>query len=167
MGGAIRVPGNITPAAEFNIFVDPDAAGRVFASGLPMKLVPLDVTEEVLLESGEIEELVRKMEPHLGTFLSDCTSKAVGTMERVKGIAGIYLHDPLAVGVAIDHSIVNTTPLHVDIETRRGMAQGMTLADLRAIRDDLKQPPNMHVALEVAAERFLSFFKERLCPKSL
>jgi purine nucleosidase/pyrimidine-specific ribonucleoside hydrolase len=166
MGGAIRVSGNITPAAEFNILVDPDAAGRVFASGLPMKLVPLDVTEEVLLESREIEELARKMEPHLGTFLSDCTSKAVGNMERVKGIAGIYLHDPLAVGVAIDPSIVNTTPLHVDVETRRGMAQGMTLADLRAIRDDLKQRPNIHVALEVAAERFLSFLKERLCPKS-
>ena len=87
-------------------------------------------------------------------------------MERVKGIAGIYLHDPLAVGVAIDPSMAETTPLHVDVGTRRGMAQGMTLADLRAIRDDLKQPPNMHVALEVAAEQFLSFFKERLCPKS-
>jgi purine nucleosidase/pyrimidine-specific ribonucleoside hydrolase len=166
MGGAIRVPGNITPAAEFNIFVDPDAAGRVFTSGLPMKLVPLDVTEEVLLESGEIEELARKMEPHLGIFLSDCTSKAVEHMERVKGIAGIYLHDPLAVGVTIDPSMAETTPLYVDVETRRGMAQGMTLADLRAIRDDLKQPPNMHVALEVAAEQFLSFSKERLCPKS-
>jgi len=166
MGGGIRVPGNITPAAEFNIFVDPDAAGRVFASGLPMKLVPLDVTEEVLLESAEIEELARKMEPHLGIFLSDCTSKAVEHMERVKGIAGIYLHDPLAVAVAIDPSMVETTPLHVDVDTRRGMAQGMTLADLRAIRNYLKQPPNMHVALEVATERFLSFFKERLCPKS-
>jgi inosine-uridine nucleoside N-ribohydrolase len=166
MGGAFRVPGNITPAAEFNIFVDPHAAGRVFASGLPIKLVPLDVTEKVCLESKEIENLAQAMEPPLGMFLSDSTSKAIKYMQQTKGMAGIYLHDPLAVGVAIRPSMVKTTPLHVDIETRRGITQGMTLADLRAIRDDLKQPPNMHVALEVAAERFLSLFKERLCQRS-
>jgi len=166
MGGAIRVPGNITPAAEFNIFVDPHAANRVFASGLPIKLVPLDVTEKVYLKSKEIENLAQAMEPTLGMFLSDSTSKAMKYMQQTRGMAGIYLHDPLAVGVAIRPSIVKTTPLHVDIETRRGITQGMTLADLRAIRDDLKQPPNMHVALGVAAERFLSFFKERLCQRS-
>jgi inosine-uridine nucleoside N-ribohydrolase len=166
MGGAIRVPGNITPAAEFNIFVDPHAACRVFTSGLPIKLVPLDVTEKVCLESEEIENLARAMGAPLDMFLSDSTSKAMEHMEQVRGMAGIYLHDPLAVGVAIRPSMVRTTPLHVDVETRGGITQGMTLADLRAIRDDLKQPPNIHVALEVAAEQFLSLFKERLCPRS-
>ncbi len=166
MGGAIGVPGNITPAAEFNIFMDPHAASRVFKSGLPIKLVPLDVTEKVCLESREIENLAQSMEPPLGMFLSDSTLKAVEYMEQVKGMSGIYLHDPLAVGVAIRPSMVKTTPLHVDVETRGGITQGMTLADLRTIRDDLKQPPNIHVALEVAAEQFLLLFKERLCPRS-
>jgi purine nucleosidase/pyrimidine-specific ribonucleoside hydrolase len=166
MGGAIRVPGNITPAAEFNIFVDPHAAHRVFKSGLPITLVPLDVTEKVCLESKQIGNLAQAMEEPLGMFLSDSTSKTVEYMERIRGMAGIYLHDPLAVGVAIHPSLVKATPLHVDVETRRGITQGMTLADLRSIRDDLKQSPNIHVALEVAAEQFLSFFKARLCPGS-
>ncbi|NIS63024.1 MAG: nucleoside hydrolase [Proteobacteria bacterium] len=167
MGGAIRVPGNVTPAAEFNIFVDPHAAQRVFKSGLPITLVPLDVTQKVCLESKQMENLAQEMAAPLGMFLSDCTSKAMEHMEQVKGVAGIYLHDPLAVGVAIDPSLVETKPLHVDVEIRSGITQGMTLADLRAIRDDLKQPTNIHVALGVAVEGFLSLFKERLCPRSL
>jgi len=165
MGGAIGVPGNITPAAEFNMFMDPYAAKRVFQSGLPIKLVPLDVTEEVCLEQMEIESLAHAMDEPLDRFLSDVTSKAVEYMKQVRGMAAIHLHDPLAVGVAIDPSMVKTTFLHVDVEKHRGITQGMTLADLRHIQDDLKQPPNLHVALEVAAERFLSFFKERLCPR--
>jgi inosine-uridine nucleoside N-ribohydrolase len=166
MGGAIGVPGNITPAAEFNIFVDPHAAHRVFGSGLPIKLVPLDVTQKVCLESTDTENLAQAMDEPLGRFLCDCTSKAMEYTEQVRGMAAIHLHDPLAVGVAINPSMVTTTPVHVDVETHEGITQGMTLGDLRAIRDDLKQAPNLHVALEVAAERFLSFFKERLCQRS-
>jgi purine nucleosidase/pyrimidine-specific ribonucleoside hydrolase len=166
MGGAIGIPGNVTPAAEFNIFVDPHAAHTVFKSGLPIKLVPLDVTQKVCLESKDIQALAREMEPPLGMFLSHSTSKAVEHMVQVKGIAGIYLHDPLAVGVAIRPDVVKTSPLHVDVETRGGITEGMTLADLRAIREDLKQIPTIDVALEVVAERFLSVFKERLCRKS-
>lgn len=166
MGGAIRVPGNVTPAAEFNIFVDPHAAQHVFRSGLPITLVPLDVTQKVLLEYGQIPNLAREMEPALGMFVSDSTSKAVEHTEKVKGMAGIYLHDPLAVGVSIRPSLVKITPLNVETETRGGITEGMTLADLRTIRDDLKHQPNMGVALEVDAEGFLSLFKERLCPGS-
>lgn len=162
MGGAIGISGNITPAAEFNIFADPPSAHRVFQSGLPIKLVPLDVTEKVRLERREIEVLARAMGGPLGMFLRDTTLKAMEHMRQVRGAASISLHDPLAVGVAIDPSMVTTSLVHVDVETQRGI----TLADLRAIRDDLKKPPNVHVALEVAAERFLSFFKERLCPGS-
>jgi len=167
MGGAISVPGNITPAAEFNIFVDPHAAHRVFHSALPITLVPLDVTEKVSLELREIEGLTQAMEEPLGRFLGDLTARSLQYMRQVRGKAVIYLHDPLAVGVAIDPTIVKTISLHVDVETHRGITQGMTLADIRAIRDDMKRPPNLHVALEVEAERFLSLFKERLCQRSL
>jgi inosine-uridine nucleoside N-ribohydrolase len=167
MGGAITVCGNIRPAAEFNIFVDPHAAQRVFESGLPIKLVPLDVTERVRLGPMEIENLAQNMDEQLGRFLSDATSKAMEYMKQMRRVEIIFLHDPLAVGVAIDASMVETTLLHVDVETHEGITQGMTLADLRAIRDDLKQPPNLHVALEVDTKLFLAFFKERLCPRSL
>jgi inosine-uridine nucleoside N-ribohydrolase len=166
MGGAIRVPGNVTPAAEFNIFVDPHAAYRVFKAGIPITLVPLDVTQKVLLEFGEMANLSREMEPPLGMFVSDTTAKAMEHLEQLKGIAGIYLHDPLAIGVSIRPSLVKVTPLHVQVVTCGGITEGMTLADLRPIRDDLKEQPNIHVALEVDAVGFLSLFKERLCQGS-
>jgi len=165
MGGAIRVSGNITPAAEFNIFVDPHAAQRVFESGLPIKLVPLDVTERVHLGPVEIENLAQEMDEPLGRFLFDATSKTREYMKQMRGVEAILLHDPLAVGVAIDPSMVETALLHVDVETNEGVTQGMTLADLRAIRDDLKQPANLQAALEVDAKLFLAFLKERLCPR--
>ncbi len=167
MGGAVTVCGNIRPAAEFNIFVDPHAAQRVFESGLPIKLVPLDVTERIRLGPMEIENLAQNMDEPLGRFLSDATSKAMEYMKQMRGVEAIFLHDPLAVGVAIDPSMVETILLHIDVETHEGITQGMTLADLRAIRDDLKQPPNLHAALDVDTKLFLAFFKERLCPRSL
>jgi len=166
MGGAIRIPGNITPSAEFNISVDPYAAQRVFQSGLPIKLIPLDVTERVCLDSTEVKDLAQAMPEPLGTFLNDVTEKAMEYMREVRGKAAILLHDPLAVGVAVDPTIVTATSLHVDVETHDGITRGMTLADLRPIRDDLKQSPNLRAALEVASERFLSFFEERLCQRS-
>ena len=166
MGGAIRIPGNVTPGAEFNISVDPYAAQRVFQSGLPIKLIPLDVTERVCLDSTKVKDLAQAMPEPLGTFLNDVTEKAMEYMREVRGKAAILLHDPLAVGVAVDPTIVTTTSLHVDVETHDGITRGMTLADLRPIRDDLKQSPNLRAALEVASERFLSFFEERLCQRS-
>jgi len=166
MGGAIRIPGNVTPGAEFNISVDPYAAQRVFQSGLPIKLIPLDVTERVCLDSTKVKDLAQAMPEPLGTFLNDVTEKAMEYMREVRGKAAILLHDPLAVGVAVDPTIATTTSLHVDVETHDGITRGMTLADLRPIRDDLKQSPNLRAALEVASERFLSFFEERLCQRS-
>jgi len=163
MGGAIRVPGNITPAAEFNISADPYAAQRVFRSGLRITLVPLDVTEKVFLDSQEALSLGRRIGEPIGRFLLDSTSKAMEHMKGVRGIAAIHLHDPLAVGVAIKPSLVKTIPLNVAVETQGGVTHGMTLADLRPIRDDLKQPPNLHAALEVDREGFLQLFTERLC----
>jgi len=166
MGGAIGVPGNITPAAEFNIFTDPHAAHRVFRSGLPMTLVPLDVTEKVCLDSEEIQSLARLMEKPLGGLVRDMTEQSVKYMTEFRGISAIYLHDPLAVGVAIDPMTVKTASLYVDVETSKCITQGTTIADARPITDALKQPPNLDVALEVESARFLQFFKERLCQRS-
>ena len=166
MGGAIGVSGNITPAAEFNIFTDSHAAHRVFHSGLPMTLVPLDVTEKVCLEAAEIQALARAIGEPFGEFMRDITEKSIEYMREARGMSAIYLHDPLAVGVAIQPTMVKAACLHVEVETSRGTTQGMTLADIRAITDDLKQPSNLDVALEVESERFLTFFKERLCQRS-
>jgi len=166
MGGAIKVPGNITPAAEFNIFADPHGAQQVFQSDLSMTLVPLDVTEKVCLTAEDMNQLSRDMDQPLGEFVRHITGHSMDYMSKARGISGIYLHDPLAVGAAIDPMMAATSPLHVAVETGKGITRGMTLADTRAISEHLKQPANLDVALEVNSERFLTFFKERLCRKS-
>ncbi len=165
MGGAISVPGNITPASEVNIHMDPYAARQVFRSGLPIKLIPLDVTEKVFLAPQMLEDLVRSAGSIPGDFLKDLTVGVMDKTEKTRGIRGIQLHDPLAVAVAVDPSLVTARPVFVDVETKDGITRGLTLADLRPIKKELKKPPNIHVAFEVSAGRFFSFFKEDIWPK--
>jgi purine nucleosidase/pyrimidine-specific ribonucleoside hydrolase len=162
MGGAVGVPGNVTPVAEFNIYVDPEAAQQVFAAGLPLTLVGLDVTERVRLTAELLEARVRRLDAPLVRFIADCTAHTVQFSTRVERPAGMAMHDPLAVGVAIDASLVRTLPLAVQVETRGEYTTGMTVADRRPLRPDLKAPPNAQVALEVDGDRFLELFLQRI-----
>jgi purine nucleosidase/pyrimidine-specific ribonucleoside hydrolase len=166
MGGAIRVPGNVTPAAEFNIHADPHAAANVLASGLSITLVPLDVTRQVRLPRQEVRGLAERVDDPVVRFVHHATTKAMVFYEQREGVASMALHDPLAVGVAVDPSLVRAVPLMVDVETEGRLTDGMTVGDLRPISEELKRPPNLQVALEVDAARFLSMFKERVCPGS-
>ena len=134
MGGAITVPGNVSPAAEFNIFVDPHAAQLVFNSGLRVTLIPLDVTMQVRLSRGDVGRMTADTRDPIRRFFRDSTEHALKFSEQIEGQATIPLHDPLAVGVATDHSLVQLTPLHVEVETEDRATRGMTLADRRAIR---------------------------------
>ncbi len=163
MGGAVTVPGNVTPAAEFNIYVDPHAAQRVFQSGLPITLVPLDVTMQVTLSRDTIHRLTGKVTDPVCRFLGDVTGPALDFSAQIEGKALFPLHDPLAVAVAIAPTLVKLTPLHVQVETDGRATLGMTLADRRAVRPSQKAEPNLHVALKVDAQRALKIFRERLC----
>jgi len=163
MGGAIRAPGNITPGAEFNLYTDPEAAKLVFTSGLPITLVPLDVTQRVLLRAELIEAVVRHIGSRVTQFVRDTTERLFGIEHEQTGYAAIPLHDPLAVGVVIDPSLVTRRPFHVEMETGEGPAQGMTIADRRQIKDKWKQPANLQVCTEVDAGRFMALFLERIC----
>jgi purine nucleosidase/pyrimidine-specific ribonucleoside hydrolase len=162
MGGAIGVPGNITPAAEYNIYVDPHAARIVFNAGIPLTMVGLDVTNQVRLTADDITAGSAATNTTVSRFLIDCTRDALaGTAERY-GEAYFTLHDPLAVGVVIDSSFVMTEAMSVDIETRGDITEGMTVADRRAISPSLKKPPTADVCIKVDAPRFTEFFLERL-----
>jgi len=163
MGGAVRVPGNVTRGAEFNIYVDPHAAEVAFTSGLPITLIPLDVTEQVILTQEQIEAVVRPIGSRVTQFICDMTERLFGYMQERTGCAGIPLHDPLAVGVVIDQSLVRREPLHVKVETADGPAQGVTIADRRRIRAEWKQPSNLQVCMGVDADRFVGLFLERVC----
>ena len=163
MGGAVAVPGNVTPAAEFNFYVDPEAAAAVFEAGLPIDLVPLDVTRQVVLPQAELARRLAACPSSLGRFVADFTLHgfAVGRRE-----SGITLHDPLAMGVALDPSLVGFEALHVEIECEGRVTRGLSLADRRDLPSHRKRRPNCRVATTVDAPRFLELFLDRLCPAS-
>lgn len=166
MGGAIGVPGNIAPAAEFNIYVDPHAAHRVFQASLPLTLVPLDVTTRVGVTRDILATWAAESRDPFGRIVADLTGKAFGFAEDFEGHGLFYFHDPLAVLAAIDPSLMTMEPLHVSVEMAGQVSRGMTIADRRIRKAEQKATPNMRVALDVDADRALSLLRTRLCPWS-
>lgn len=164
MGGAIVVPGNMSPTAEFNIATDPEAARIVFASGLPLTLIPLDVTERVRLSGEALRTWVEPLADLPAQFLLDCTAHLIAFSKTWEGFAGVILHDPVTVGVVLEQDLIKTQPYHVQVETQGEITTGMTIADRRPVRAE--GGPNVDVALEIDVDRFLSLFVERLCRRS-
>jgi inosine-uridine nucleoside N-ribohydrolase len=163
MGGAVAVPGNVTAAAEFNMHVDPEAAAEVFASGLPIELVPLDVTRRVVLTRADLSKALGRHGGKTARFIEDFTAHGFD-FETRRGDGAMALHDPLAVGVAVDPSLVTFEPLHVAVECVGRLTRGMTVADRRPHRD--RPAPTCRAALDVDAPRFLRLFLERVCRAS-
>jgi len=163
MGGAVRVPGNVTPAAEFNFHTDPEAVEAVLEAGLPLEIVPLDVTRQVLLTRPALEAALGGADHPRARFLRDVTARA---LDRDGADRGMPLHDPLAVGVAINRSVVGLEDLHVAMETEGRATRGMSLADLRGRPAGERAAANCAVATSVDAPRFLSLFLERVCRPS-
>jgi inosine-uridine nucleoside N-ribohydrolase len=149
MGGAVRTKGNVTPHAEFNTYVDPLAAKRVFESCLPITLVPLDATQQVFLTPQAMEE---RLKP-INTVFSQFLIEAIGydfEIHRFRERERVYLHDPLAVGVVIDQDLVRKERFPIDVETREGEEYGKVLESPGGSEID--------VCLEVDRERFLDLF---------
>jgi inosine-uridine nucleoside N-ribohydrolase len=162
MGGAITVPGNVTPVAEFNIYVDPEAAQIVLASGVPIRLIGLDVTERVRLTEEMLDQPVSPGRSRLRQFVMDCTAQTIAFSSQAERLSGMAMHDPLAVGVLIDPTLVRTAPMSVQVETEGQLTRGMLVADRRPLRSDHQSPANVRVALDVDAGRFLEMFLSRL-----
>ncbi|MDI3270637.1 MAG: nucleoside hydrolase, partial [Bacillota bacterium] len=152
MGGAVTVPGNVTPLAEANIFNDPEAAHRVLTAGFPLTLVGLDVTMKTLLGGGEMDRLARlaAKKPALA-FLHQALRFYAEFYRPILGELACPLHDPLAMAVALDPSLVNRQAMSIYVETAPGQARGATLADRRQGRDKAFTSPAVDVALEVKA----------------
>jgi purine nucleosidase len=157
MGGAVGVPGNVGPVSEFNFAVDPEAAAIVLKSGLPVTLVPLDVTERATLSRKHLEGIAPTGRLH--AFVTAITA-ATMAYHRMRGEEeGIFLHDPLAVGVALDPSLVRQEPMALAVETRGELTTGMVVADRRR---GFLATPTARVCVDVEAERFLRLFTERV-----
>ncbi|GAA0135013.1 nucleoside hydrolase [Paenibacillus sp. YSY-4.3] len=154
MGGAVTVPGNATPYGEANIVADPEAAAAVFASGVRLTLVGLDVTMQTLLSSEHLQNW-RNSGDELGRLLAEMTEFYIGAYEsRFPGIGGCGLHDPLAVGVAIDRSFVSSERMRVAVVTE-GEAAGQTVGSADG---ELR----IEVCTKVDADRFLQHFLSRV-----
>jgi purine nucleosidase len=153
MGGAVRTRGNVTPHAEFNVFSDPSAAKIVLESGLPLTLVPLDVTHQVSLTPQWMEEKVIPINNPFSKFVLQATGYN-SRAHRFRNVALIHLHDPLAVGVAIDPDLVKKEKLSISVETRQGEYFGKIMEELG--------DSNINVCLTVEAKRFLELFVSRL-----
>jgi purine nucleosidase len=157
MGGAVTTFGNITPESEFNIYTDPEAAKIVFESGMPITLVGLDVTMKTLLTTVHLEEILKAGTP-VTEFVGKIVSHYMRFYHDVVGVDGCGMHDPLAVAVAADRSLVKTKRYFVTVETKGEYTTGETVADLRASREGVVKPPNMDVCIEVDSKRFLRRF---------
>jgi purine nucleosidase/pyrimidine-specific ribonucleoside hydrolase len=160
MGGAVTVPGNITAAAEFNFFVDPDAAQIVMGSGISLTLVGLDVAMKAPLSRQVVEDNLKNYPSKITQFIVDCTGIYMNFYRDNEGFYGCYLHDPLAMAVAIDPSIVTTESLYMMVETTGRFTTGLSLADRRFRRDEKTNPPNVDACLEVDTGRFFQLFNQ-------
>jgi purine nucleosidase len=174
MGGAFATGGNVTPAAEANIWVDPEAAQAVFSAfaGMPEAQLPvcagLDVTERVRMTAQDVAAVcARAPDSPLARFLMDAVPFYIEFYERYGSAGGAAMHDPLALAIAIDPSLATLRSTRVEVELEGTWTRGMTVADLSNIRrtpwsTGWQPEDNALVALAVNADAFMVRFLERL-----
>lgn len=174
MGGSLS-GGNVSPAAEFNIYVDPEAAQLVFRSGAPLTMVGLDVTRRAMLTEDHIRRLEasRKSE---GRVAGQIARASMTRVRQTNPAGGPAMHDSLAVATFIDPRVVMLHELLVEVETAGELTAGETVGyrklpvrrsapmAIQAVRADSPAPfqPNAKVALDVDTERFLAMLVERI-----
>ena len=158
MGGAYFEVGNITPAAEFNIYVDPHAAQVVFASGVPVIMMPLDVTHKALTRTDRVAAL-RAIGNRTGVAVAEMLEFFERFDEAKYGSDGGPLHDPCAVAWMIAPDIFNGRPCNVEIETASPLTMGMTVVDWWQVSS---RPHNALVIGDLDADRFFELITERL-----
>ncbi|MCI0609236.1 MAG: nucleoside hydrolase [Anaerolineae bacterium] len=157
MGGAIQDGGNVTPQAEFNIYVDPHAAHIVFHSGIPITLIPLDVTQKCLLRQEHIDRLLKINSP-ISRFIRDAVNVYL-KVSYERGFEGSALHDPLTLATIIAPELLTLKEYYVDVDISGGISMGNTFADIYNIT---KKPPNMKVGMNVRSDDFVELFTQRM-----
>ncbi len=161
MGGAFRHEGNMPLRSEYNVWCDPHAAHIVYHSGLPITLVPLDVTYRCLFTNGHMQRLASYIlrRSDVVDFIDDATRFYIEYHLREQNIVGCAINDALAMALVFAPDLVKTQPLFVDVELGDGAGHAGTYADFWKLSG---HTPNMRVALEVDAPRFMDVFVERM-----
>ena len=158
MGGAYFQVGNITPAAEFNIYVDPEAAQIVFRAGIKLTIMPLDVTHKVLTTAARVQAF-----RDMGTRVGDMVAAWTDFFERFDiekyGSGGAPLHDPSVIAYLIDPALFSGRQVNVEVETVSDLTLGMTVADWWGVT---KRPRNALFIGDVDADGFFALLIARL-----
>ena len=158
MGGAYFEVGNITPTAEFNIFVDPDAAKIVFEAGIDMVVMPLDVTHKALV-TGERNEAFRRLKSPVGIAVAEMTDFFERFDKEKYGSSGAPLHDPCVTAYLINPKIFSGKKINVEIETKSELTLGMTVADWWGVTN---RKANAFFVGDLDSEIFFNLLTERL-----
>jgi purine nucleosidase len=158
MGGAYFEVGNITPAAEFNIYVDPEAAEIVFKSGAPLVVMPLDVTHKALTNRARIEAF-RGLGTEAGRMVAEWTDFFERFDMQKYGSEGAPLHDPCVIAYLLQPQLFAGRHINVEIETQSALTLGMTVADWWGVTD---RAPNALFIGSVDADGFYALLTERI-----
>ncbi len=158
MGGAYFQVGNITPAAEFNIYVDPEAADIVFKSGRPITVMPLDVTHKALTTAPRVQAF-RDLGSKAGTMVAEWTDFFERFDKEKYGSAGAPLHDPCVIAYLIRPDLFQGRHVNVEIETQSDLTRGMTVADWWGVTDRAKNAMFMG---DLDADGFFALLVERI-----
>lgn len=158
MGGGFFEGGNVTPAAEFNIYVDPHAADVVFRSGVPIVVMPLDVTHKALTTAKRVEAFRR-----MGSKVGDATASLLDFFERFDeekyGTDGGPLHDPCVIAYLLKPELFKGRHCNVSVETASDLTMGMTVVDWWGVTD---RPKNATVMRDIDSDGFFGLLTERL-----
>lgn len=158
MGGAYFEVGNITPAAEFNIYVDPEAADIVFKSRIPLVVMPLDVTHKALVTKAR-NDAFRAIPGPVGTAVAEMTDFFERFDKEKYGSEGAPLHDPCVTAYLIRPDLFSGREINVEIETVSELTRGMTVADWWGVTE---RPANALFIGDIDADGFFALLNERL-----
>ncbi|SDY93797.1 purine nucleosidase [Jannaschia faecimaris] len=158
MGGAYFEVGNITPAAEFNIYVDPEAAKVVFGAGAPITVLPLDVTHKALTTAPRVQAF-RDLGTQVGLMVAAWTNFFERFDKEKYGSAGAPLHDPCVIAWLLRPDLFTGREVNVEIEVESPLTRGMTVADWWRVTD---RPANALFIGDMDAEGFFDLLTERL-----
>ena len=158
MGGAYFEVGNITPTAEFNIYVDPEAADIVFQSNIKITVLPLDVTHKALVTKAR-NDAFRALNSPVGKAVAEMTDFFERFDKEKYGSDGAPLHDPCVIAYILSPDLFSGRHINVEIETQSELTLGMTVADWWKVTN---RPQNAYFIGDVNAEGFFSLLTERL-----
>lgn len=158
MGGAYFEVGNITPTAEFNIFVDPEAASEVFAAGAPLTVMPLDVTHKALTTAARVQAF-RDMGSEVGRMVAEWTDFFERFDKEKYGSEGAPLHDPCVIAYLIRPELFSGRHINVEIALDDPLTLGMTVADWWRVTD---RAPNATFMKDIDADGFFDLLTMRL-----